>query len=1774
MAKSKFRTALEEAMEFAKQKVGGFTQAAKQVLTPDSRSSFQENFKRGYDNFVQQQQQNQRATQQNVQDFTNRLVNNVRSEAPGAIDRTLSTVAPQTYKIGKNIAQAFKHGYETGGIDRVKNLVKNDPGSLWIGRGFASAPEDAKVAVPYLASKVGINISDQTAEDIGYGVRGAANLTGMNWLNEKGLAGEKTKQISQANAPKTERQKRAEDIGQAIYGTALTAPLGGSNMLANIGSRALQGTTLGLAMTTTGKLLTEGRLPTAEELTEGGINGLENSWQLAFTNAATDKLLGKFGWGKPLTDKSIDQTYKLLANASKMGLSKDVMKQLFAKGAKSLFLRSLAEVPAENTLWTFIDQLDGDAKESFVNEWMNNLPGNILGNVAFGMLSAGGRGAFNFNKAEIDSAIETARKLATKAMKDQRGFVDVGVLTGQGQKPGEITVPENLPPKEAKEAIADQIEQSAKASNAEVVSAQKALDSGNTARLEELSTKYPEDQRITPLKEMAQPDPISSIQSDMAKAVDEQKLTELLPKEDVVDPQKVLADEVQADIENKVFQEEIAQAPKDSGEKPKSILQRLNDDFIKGREQRQKDWDVPTLIGRLKTAWSDKFYYAQKHDPELYLNMRLFGGGGDSRTTAIINRNLGGIIKQEADAGRAEDFSNLLALDRLQELTDRGFTRHLDANEIKQGFAELQAKYTPEELGQMRENAQQLRGFLAKLLDTSEQVGLISKESADAARQNNELYVTIETLGQMERDFQKQNWLSPQSQRTGKSFNVSKQEILKKIGDSTTGIVDPVESSLQYIVTAINNIERNAILKDFVERRGSVFGEVDAKTGENAVAIPLRMAENVRERIKINSEIAELTPIKNKIERMLRTRGKWAQQLETKINELNVSGLKEALAKVKTEPEDSVRYQPTNQTVKSGKQAFVEISTPPSTKKMIENLIELPSSDLKRIFKKIDTSEGKLKTLTEEITKMSDELNGVKDDIIELRKARGEISDIENPPEGYGTINVFRDGIKEEWAVPKELEVAIKNLDARPAGTIVELYNKWINQPFKQAVTSKNPVFALLVNPIKDVQNALFAESTEEGAKEAAGLVTNYIGAMGDAFGLSKQRDNWLLAGGGQSGFIGSEIKVDPTKALDQLKKTGGAENRFTDVITKPLDLLEYTSRSMEESTRLSKFNKDFKKLPKEIQGVVADPYIPLAQLPRELREIALDARNITQDFSRMGTAAQQVNKVVSFFNVSLQGTLRLGSMAKDNPKRFIASALVLNAIPALAAVANNMQFQDYSDLRDYERKGNLIWIYKDRTEEEREEGKPLHAFKVPLGQWGAPFYNIAEEVFRFASQEEPGKISELAKTLLGTSGNALMDMSPVSDASNFIPLPAKIATQLKANTDFYSGMPIEPDYIDTDNDGVGDTPKEELPASRITGYYTGPTTELLGRITGPLAGISPAQLDSIINSATGGSGKTVLNVTDTLLGDGPETQNNAILKRFLAPRGGQEAADERALEEEELKQIQDETYGKGINFKDLTFASGASASEEMPIDNTELPKDTTDLKVLYDQAQKTVDGYHEKRLKLEYDPSYKSEIKRKKDIKALEAEYEQAQARVDTIEQERPEQVFEIEMLLHGEDHPDYIKVEDRGDWAYDQLAKAKTAEEFEDMVNKLWENGVLTGRSNGVAAYIKEVYGVDVSRYTGDDAATSKKVGSSSSGSGKKIPKLNVSAPAISTPKINLNTSIGSGISGLFPVTPEQIGYKKVNLKIPKAEQISLPSRKKISANITPMRTRISGL
>jgi len=241
----------------------------------------------------------------------------------------------------------------------------------------------------------------QAGQDVGYFFKGATNLT--PW----GMASKQFNKEQEALvAPTTQRQKNIQNLGESVYGIALTAPLGGGNIVTNIGSRAIQGTVLGTGMKLGSNILSGEKWN--KDLGQGAISGLGNSWKLAITNSVTDKVLGKVL--PSLTSTSLDTGGKLLKEAVSKG--SPAAKKIFVNNAIKLFGRALAEVPAENTFYVLFDKLTGEEKRKFIDAWIQELPGNVLGNLAFAGLQVGKQGAYDLNKPQIDAAANAFIKTA------------------------------------------------------------------------------------------------------------------------------------------------------------------------------------------------------------------------------------------------------------------------------------------------------------------------------------------------------------------------------------------------------------------------------------------------------------------------------------------------------------------------------------------------------------------------------------------------------------------------------------------------------------------------------------------------------------------------------------------------------------------------------------------------------------------------------------------------------------------------------------------------------------------------------------------------------------------------------------------------------------------------------------------------------------------------------------------------------------------------------------------------------------------------------------------------------------------------------------------------------------------------------------------------------------------------------------------------------------------------------------------------------------------
>lgn len=213
----------------------------------------------------------------------------------------------------------------------------------------------------------------------------------------------------------------------------LIKPQLGKNLLdtsKKVVSRLGQGAVLGTAIPTITTPLLQGRMATPGEMWEGAKEGMKTSWQLAYTNLAADKisklnflpkdwvktLSNSKNWGflTKLGGDDAASAFKQLSNATKLG-DRELMKELFWEGTKRLFARAVLETPVENTWFTGVDKVTGKEQEDYIKAWMNNLPANIVGNIAFAGLGF----AWHGNKYRIgDAEVKAAQDALLKTGQD------------------------------------------------------------------------------------------------------------------------------------------------------------------------------------------------------------------------------------------------------------------------------------------------------------------------------------------------------------------------------------------------------------------------------------------------------------------------------------------------------------------------------------------------------------------------------------------------------------------------------------------------------------------------------------------------------------------------------------------------------------------------------------------------------------------------------------------------------------------------------------------------------------------------------------------------------------------------------------------------------------------------------------------------------------------------------------------------------------------------------------------------------------------------------------------------------------------------------------------------------------------------------------------------------------------------------------------------------------------------------------------------------------
>lgn len=420
-------------------------------------------------------------------------------------------------------------------------------------------------------------------------------------------------------------------------------------------------------------------------------------------------------------------------------------------------------------------------------------------------------------------------------------------------------------------------------------------------------------------------------------------------------------------------------------------------------------------------------------------------------------------------------------------------------------------------------------------------------------------------------------------------------------------------------------------------------------------------------------------------------------------------------------------------------------------------------------------------------------------------------------PSTMEKISYFEDGQKKDYLVPKDIGEAVKRLNKQQVDMITNIARQQAGL-FRTGVTGANLGFALISNPIRDVQSLAINSDSMNLAQ------LPYYWLKGFAQGITKGKTyrEFMASGGGQGGQFRQD--AIPSTARDL---TDNKAQKAWRTVTSPGKLLgliptiEALGNKFELAPRLAEFNAAKRK------GASS-------------REAAFKARNVTVDFSKSGEVGQVLNQFVPFLNARAQGTINTLTAFKKHPVRSSLRAGILIALPAILAYMHNMKDyeEEYDSIPDYVKGDNFIIIFGKGRD---EEGNLTQVVKIPKGEVGKIVANPIEAFMDALHGKAPldyaGMVLQLGSNLspLDFANNGKLALNRTIGGA--MPPVVKAMVEHFANYSYYQDRPLV-------SDSLKKLPKNEQ-------VYDS-TTEVARRI-GAVTGQSPILIDNSIRNITGG---------------------------------------------------------------------------------------------------------------------------------------------------------------------------------------------------------------------------------------------------------------------------------------------------------------------------------
>ena len=331
---------------------------------------------------------------------------------------------------------------------------------------------------------------------------------------------------------------------------------------------------------------------------------------------------------------------------------------------------------------------------------------------------------------------------------------------------------------------------------------------------------------------------------------------------------------------------------------------------------------------------------------------------------------------------------------------------------------------------------------------------------------------------------------------------------------------------------------------------------------------------------------------------------------------------------------------------------------------------------------------------------------------------------------------------------------ALKGLDVQPLGEFAATVAP-ITRYFAAVNTQYNLVFGLW-NFARDLQGAAFNLTTTPLADKKAEVIKGAMAALPELYKEARKRNRGetpsSLADGSVQDFVaqggrigGRERFAEYGRSAELVEKELSKLNRnnVTKATYATLNWISSVNDTLENAVRLSAYRTALK------EGM-------------SKQKAADIAKNITVNFNRKGTAANNFGALYAFFNASVQGTARLIETVDPRTPRGRKIMTALVGLGAVQAVALAMAGFDEDEPTEFMKQKNLIIPLGD---------KKYFMWPMPFGL--NVFPNIGRLMFEGASLAIRGKdvndkVADVGSMLLNSfnpigGGGLGLGMSPTA---------------------------------------------------------------------------------------------------------------------------------------------------------------------------------------------------------------------------------------------------------------------------------------------------------------------------------------------------------------------------------------------------------------------------